>query len=75
LHTFVPQPNRKPVPNVGAKDVHEFGAGGYTGINDGMKSQMGITLDTNPAIIGTFSRPGRKKQPDSSDEMPKTAPL
>lgn len=73
--TFVPQPNKKPVASVVATEVHELGAGGYSGIKDGTKRETGITLDNNPATMGMLSQLGRNIDPDRSEEIPNTAPL
>ena len=44
-------------------------------MRDGARRNTGTTLKTKPAIMGTLSPLGLKTDPDTRDEMPKTAPL
>lgn len=73
--TFVPQPNKKPTPNVDAMEARVSGAAGYDGSSDGAHQDIGTALDTRPAMMGRFFQLGLNTLPAMSEEMPKTAPL
>lgn len=75
VDTFVPQPNKKPTPNVDAMEGQEFGPGGYVGSKDGANKYIGAALETRPAIMGRLLRLGLKTHPEMSEEIPNTAPL
>ena len=73
--TFVPQPSNTPSAKAAANPPSVFGEGLYCGINEGASKYTGTILETKPATIGTLSLLGRNMQPETRDEMPKTAPL